>query len=95
MARQPNAIPSYRLHKRTGRAVVTVRDHLGARRDVLLPGSTFIRCPFVLFVSFVVSYKRPWTGFEHGRAHAAVAVWHDQPGLLAKISSGSLAVQTL
>jgi integrase len=38
MPRQPNPIPSYRLHKKTGRAVITVRDHLGARRDVLMPG---------------------------------------------------------
>ena len=38
MPRQPNPIPSYRLHKKTGRAVVTVRDHLGDRRDILLPG---------------------------------------------------------
>ncbi len=37
MPRQPNAVPTYRLHKKTGRAIVTVRDHLGARRDILLP----------------------------------------------------------
>jgi integrase len=38
MARPSNPIPTYRLHKRTGRAIVTVRDHAGARREVLLPG---------------------------------------------------------
>jgi integrase len=38
MARKPNSIPTYRKHRRTGRAIITVRDHCGARRDVLLPG---------------------------------------------------------
>jgi hypothetical protein len=31
-----NRIPSYRLHKRSGQAVVTLPDGLGGRRDVLL-----------------------------------------------------------
>jgi integrase len=35
MARQ-NRIPSYRLHKQSGQAVVTLTDGLGRRRDVLL-----------------------------------------------------------
>jgi hypothetical protein len=34
-----NTVPSYRRHKRTGRAIVTVRDHLGSRRDILLLGA--------------------------------------------------------
>jgi hypothetical protein len=38
MPRHANLIPSYRRHKKTGRAVITVRDHLGGRRDILLPG---------------------------------------------------------
>jgi hypothetical protein len=38
MPRHANLIPTYRRHKQTGRAIVTVRDHLGARRDILLPG---------------------------------------------------------
>ena len=36
MARRPNPIPSYRLHKQSGQAVVTLRDGTGKRRDVLL-----------------------------------------------------------
>lgn len=39
MARTSNPIPTYRLHKRTGRAIITVRDQTGARRDILLPGA--------------------------------------------------------
>jgi hypothetical protein len=35
MARCPQ-IPSYRLHKQSGQAVVTLSDPLGRRRDVLL-----------------------------------------------------------
>src|SRR5262245_12113212 len=35
MARQPR-IPTYRLHKQSGQAVVTLADGLGGRRDVLL-----------------------------------------------------------
>src|SRR6516165_6887562 len=31
-----STIPSYRLHKQSGQAVVTLPDGLGARRDVLL-----------------------------------------------------------
>lgn len=38
MPRKFNPLPTSRFHKRTGRAVVTVRNHLGARQDVLLPG---------------------------------------------------------
>jgi hypothetical protein len=38
MARKPLSVPSYRPHKRTGRAIVTVRNHLGARQDIPLPG---------------------------------------------------------
>jgi integrase len=38
MSRRPNPIPAYRLHRRTGRAIVTVREESGRRRDVLLPG---------------------------------------------------------
>jgi integrase len=38
MARKPLPVPSYRPHKRSGRAIVTVRNHLGARQDILLPG---------------------------------------------------------
>jgi integrase len=33
-----NLIPSYRFHRRTQRAIVTVRNPDGSRRDVLLPG---------------------------------------------------------
>src|SRR5262245_53479041 len=39
MPRKRNPIPTYRLHKRTGRAIVCVRDHAGARREILLPGA--------------------------------------------------------
>jgi integrase len=35
MSRQPS-VPSYRLHKQSGQAVVTLPDGLGGRRDVLL-----------------------------------------------------------
>src|SRR4051794_23803377 len=35
MSRQPQ-IPSYRLHKQSGQAVVTLPDGFGGRRDVLL-----------------------------------------------------------
>jgi integrase len=35
MPRQPS-VPSYRLHKQSGQAIVTLRDGLGNRRDVLL-----------------------------------------------------------
>jgi hypothetical protein len=35
MSRQPR-IPTYRLHKQSGQAVVTLSDGLGGRRDVLL-----------------------------------------------------------
>jgi hypothetical protein len=33
-----NSIPTYRLNRRTGRAVVTVRNADGSRRDILLSG---------------------------------------------------------
>src|SRR5262249_46647132 len=33
---RPVSVPSYRLHKQSGQAVVTLRDALGNRRDVLL-----------------------------------------------------------
>lgn len=33
-----NPIPTYRFHQRTGRAIVTVRNVDGSRRDILLPG---------------------------------------------------------
>jgi integrase len=33
---RPVSVPSYRLHKQSGHAVVTLRDSLGNRRDVLL-----------------------------------------------------------
>ena len=33
---RPISVPSYRLHKQSGQAVVTLRDSLGNRRDVLL-----------------------------------------------------------
>lgn len=33
---RPSSIPSYRLHKQSGQAIVTVTDGLGGRRDVLL-----------------------------------------------------------
>ena len=37
MSRRPSfSDPSYRLHKQSGRAVVTLPDGLGGRRDVLL-----------------------------------------------------------
>src|SRR5437870_1596981 len=36
MPRRPNPIPTYRLHKRSGQAVVTLRDPTGNRRDVYL-----------------------------------------------------------
>ena len=32
------SVPTYRLHRRTARAVVTVRNLDGSRRDILLPG---------------------------------------------------------
>jgi hypothetical protein len=35
MSRQPR-IPSYRKHKQSGQAIVTLTDHMGGRRDVLL-----------------------------------------------------------
>src|SRR3712207_3028868 len=38
MARTPLPAPTYRHHKKTGRAIITVRDHQGARHDMLLPG---------------------------------------------------------
>jgi integrase len=36
MARPRNAVPTYRHHKQSGQAVVTLTDGLGGRRDVLL-----------------------------------------------------------
>ena len=36
MSRPRNAIPSYRLHKQSGQAIVTLTDAVGTRRDVLL-----------------------------------------------------------
>jgi integrase len=33
-----NLIPTYRRHRRTGRAIITVRNAVGSRRDILLPG---------------------------------------------------------
>jgi integrase len=36
MPRPRKSVPSYRLHKQSGQAVVTLRDGLGNRRDVLL-----------------------------------------------------------
>jgi hypothetical protein len=36
MSRPRNAIPSYRLHKQSGQAIVTLTDGLGGRHDVLL-----------------------------------------------------------
>lgn len=36
MAGKRKAVPAYRLHKSTGRAVVTVRDADGRRKDVYL-----------------------------------------------------------
>src|SRR5688500_13320134 len=44
MTRRAKSVPSYRLHKQSGQAVVTLPDGLGNRRDVLLgphgsPGS--------------------------------------------------------
>ena len=35
MAR-PRSVPSYRIHKQSGQAVVTLTDALGGRHDVLL-----------------------------------------------------------
>lgn len=39
MARRPNDRPTYRYHKKTGRAIITVRTPTGARQDMLLPGA--------------------------------------------------------
>src|ERR1043165_5297668 len=39
MARKPNLRPTYRYHKKTGRAIITVRTHAGDRQDILLPGA--------------------------------------------------------
>ncbi len=36
MSRRPKALPSYRLHKQSGQAIVTLTDGTGRRRDVLL-----------------------------------------------------------
>src|SRR5262245_40727580 len=36
MARPRKSVPSYRLHRQSGQAVVTLSDGLGNRRDVLL-----------------------------------------------------------
>lgn len=36
MPRRPSPVPSYRLHKQSGQAIVTVRSAEGCRRDVLL-----------------------------------------------------------
>jgi hypothetical protein len=36
MARPRNELPTYRLHKKTGQAVLTLRDALGERHDVFL-----------------------------------------------------------
>ncbi len=36
MRRPRNSVPSYRLHRQSGQAVVTLPDGLGGRRDVLL-----------------------------------------------------------
>ena len=36
MPRRRKPVPSYRLHKQSGQAVVTLTDGLGKRRDVLL-----------------------------------------------------------
>jgi hypothetical protein len=33
---RPPSIPSYRKHKQSGQAIVTLSDGLGGRRDVLL-----------------------------------------------------------
>jgi hypothetical protein len=36
MSKRTRRIPSYRLHKQSGQAIVTLTDGLGRRRDVLL-----------------------------------------------------------
>src|SRR4051812_15387655 len=36
MPRRPNPVPTYRLPKQSGQAIVTLRDAAGERRDVLL-----------------------------------------------------------
>jgi hypothetical protein len=36
MPRPRKSVPSYRLHKQSGQAVVTLPDGLGGRRDLLL-----------------------------------------------------------
>jgi hypothetical protein len=36
MPRRPNPVPTYRLHRQSGQAIVTVRDAAGRRRDMLL-----------------------------------------------------------
>jgi hypothetical protein len=36
MSRRSNAVPSYRRHKQSGQAIVTLSDGLGGRHDVLL-----------------------------------------------------------
>lgn len=38
MPRRANPVPTYRFHKKTGRAVVTVVKVTGQRTEVLLPG---------------------------------------------------------
>ncbi|HTK73829.1 MAG TPA: site-specific integrase, partial [Gemmataceae bacterium] len=36
MPRRPNPVPTYRLHKSSGQAIVTLRDQVGNRRDFYL-----------------------------------------------------------
>jgi integrase len=47
------SVPSYRLHKQSGQAVVTLRDRLGGRRDVLLGefGTTASRAEYARVIA--------------------------------------------
>jgi integrase len=39
VGRAPNPIPSYLRHRQSGKARIIVRDHVGAAREILLPGA--------------------------------------------------------
>src|SRR4051794_15299615 len=65
MADRPHSVPSYRLHKQSGQAVVTLPDGLGGRRDVLLGehGSRESRMEYARVIAeWEAGGRRLWSG---------------------------------
>jgi integrase len=68
MPRRPNSVHTYRLHKQSGQAVVTLRDAAGRRRDLLLGryGSTESK----------TEYARVIAEWQAAGGHLAAVVGH-------------------